>query len=162
MTPSLRTKRAALLGAVLATALPWLTACAIAVPFKTVRTVDPDTQVLVVITQGTVNTAARAEFDRQTQRVLARMAGAPGLVTYSARRELFGPGIWTVSVWQTDAARAAFYASPLHQEAIAWGGDAIESVRYRRVWLPRREAPTDWTGVLALLARADREALLKQ
>lgn len=139
--------------------LPWLSGCAISTPFKVVKSAGlPDEKVLVVITQGTVNPSIRSEFDRQTQRVLARMGSQPGLIAYSARRELPGPGIWTVSVWETDAARAAFYISNAHQEAMAMGGDAIETVRFRRVWLPRREMPTDWTAVLQLLAKADADA----
>jgi heme-degrading monooxygenase HmoA len=87
------------------------------------------------------------------------MATQPGLIGYSARRELFGSEAWTMSVWASDAARARFVRSAVHQEAIAKSEPAIVTVRLKRLNMARKDVPRDWAGVLALLAQPGNERL---
>lgn len=128
-----------------------LKACAVGLPVPQVSA-DADAPLVLVLTRVVVDGAQRAEFDRQTRRVIASMDQHPGLLGYAARRELFGNQGWTMSVWADDASRAAFVRSAVHRQAIARSLPALITVELKRLTVPRRELPTDWDAVLRLLA----------
>ncbi|MDP3287591.1 MAG: antibiotic biosynthesis monooxygenase family protein, partial [Methyloversatilis sp.] len=132
--------------------------CALATPLPRVDTTapgKPDDAVVLVLTHIVVDGDRREQFDRQTRRVIDRMTTQPGLIGYSARRELFGNEAWTMSVWESDAARARFVRSAVHQEAIAKSRSAIVTIRLKRLSMARKDVPRDWPGALELLARPD-------
>jgi hypothetical protein len=140
--------------------LPWLLSsllvgCTIGMPFPDLPAAAPGgargEPVVLVLTHVVVDRARRGEFDRQNRRVLASMDQHPGLLGYSARRELFGENGWTMSVWETDEARAAFVRTGVHREAIARSMPALVRVRLRRVTVERDALPEDWDDVLRLL-----------
>lgn len=133
-----------------------LGACALSTPFPRIdpsAAGKPDDAVVLVLTHIVVAGDRRDEFDRQTRRVIDSMATQPGLIGYSARRELFGNEAWTMSVWDSDAARARFVRSAVHQEAIAKSEPAIVTVRLKRLNMARKDVPRDWAAALALLAQ---------
>lgn len=130
--------------------------CALSTPFPRIDMTTagtPDDAVVLVLTHIVVAGDRRDEFDRQTRRVIDSMASRPGLIGYSARRELFGNEAWTMSVWAREADRARFVRSAVHQEAIAQSRSAIVTVRLKRLIVARKDVPRDWAGALELLAR---------
>lgn len=137
-------------------------ACALSTPFPRIdRAVagEADDAVVLVLTHIVVDGTRRDEFDRQTRCVIDSMATQPGLIGYSARREVFGNEAWTMSVWASDAARARFVRSAVHQEAIAKSEPAIVTVRLKRLNMTRKDVPRDWAAALELLAQPGNERL---
>ncbi|QUR67261.1 hypothetical protein [Mycobacterium spongiae] len=54
--------------------------------------------VAIVMTQARIDRARRAEFVRQTSCVMDAMVGQPGLLGYSARRQVFSMHAWRASL----------------------------------------------------------------
>lgn len=128
--------------------------CAISTPFPNWGSKPPaisEEALVLVLTHIVVNTEQREEFDRQTKRVIDSMRSQPGLIGFSARRELFGNQGWTLSVWANEQARADFVRSAVHQEAIAKSAPAIVTIELKRLTLPREKLPANWAQALALL-----------
>lgn len=140
------------------------TGCTIATPFRGPgydlwrgpRDLDPDSRVVVSLTHATLKPGRRAPFDEHTRRVIAAIAGQPGLVGYSVRLRLGGEEAWTMTVWRDEESRARFVASPVHAEAMAAGLPSLERVRFRRLVLAAREIPLDWQRAEVLLDEASR------
>lgn len=132
-----------------------LGACAIATPFPRLAVDDsapPDeTELVLVLTRIVVDTGQRAEFDRQTRLVIDSMPSHPGLLGYSARRELFGNHGWTLSIWRDDAARERFVKSAVHQRAIEESRPAMIRVELKRLQVRRADLPQDWASALRML-----------
>jgi heme-degrading monooxygenase HmoA len=140
-------------------------ACALSTPFPRIDMAvggKADDAVVLVLTHIVVDGARRDEFDRQTRHVIDSMATQPGLIGYSAQRELFGNEAWTMSVWAGDAARARFVRSAVHQEAIAKSGSAIVTVRLKRLNMARKDVPHDWAAALKLLAQPGNERVCEK
>jgi quinol monooxygenase YgiN len=132
----------------------WLGACAVSTGWPRLAPASAeagDERVVLVLTKVVVDAKARAEFDRQTSRVLSGMGQHPGLLGYAARRQLFGNQGWTMSVWASDAARSAFVNSSAHREAIAKSLPALVTVELKRLTVARKDLPPDWDAVLRLL-----------
>lgn len=132
--------------------------CAISTPFRGPGFVDgkvthagPDTEVVVAITNATVNRDLRAPFDEHVNRVVNSLPAQPGLIGYAVRKELFGDEVWTMTVWRTEADRARFVASAEHRAAMAAGGPALKAVRFSRVVVKARELPLGWARARQLL-----------
>jgi heme-degrading monooxygenase HmoA len=128
--------------------------CAISTPFPKWDNKPPSSSeeaLVLVLTRIVVNTEQREEFDRQTKRVIDSIRTQPGLIGFSARRELFGNQGWTLSVWANDQARADFVRSAVHQEAITKSAPAIVNIELKRLTLPREKLPANWAQALALL-----------
>jgi heme-degrading monooxygenase HmoA len=135
-----------------------LNGCAISTPWPRLTPATAtvaDEPVVLVLTRVVVDPAQRAEFDRQNSLVMAGMPSQPGLIGYSARRQLFGDEGWTMSVWANEEARAAFVRSAVHREAIAKSLPAVRTVELKRLTVARKDLPTDWDQVLRLLAEPE-------
>jgi len=131
-----------------------LGACAISTPFPrlaTSPTAPSSQEVLLVVTRAVVDQRLRAEFDRQARQVIDSMGTHPGLLGYSARRQLFGNQAWTMSIWVDEAARARFVRSEIHREAIVRSLPAIVTVESKRLVVQRKDLPMDWAAALAVL-----------
>lgn len=130
-----------------------LAGCAVSTPFPRANLPAhaANDRVVLVLTRVFVNTEDRAEFDRQTNRVIASLPSYPGLIAFSARRQLFGNTGWTMTVWASDEARARFVQSAVHQEAIAKSMPTLLGVELKRLTLARKDLPTDWQQAIALL-----------
>lgn len=148
-------QRAARTGLLLLLLVPVLAGCTIGLPYPdlpgAVGGDAPRERVVLVLTHVVVDRTRRGEFDRQNRRVLERMPQQPGLLAYSARRELFGEDGWTMSVWESDEARAAFVRSGVHREAIARSMPALVRVRLKRLEVDPQALPRDWDEALRLL-----------
>ena len=132
-----------------------LTGCAIATPWPRLTALNAEQAhqpVVLVLTRVVLNPSQRGEFDRQNSRVLSSMDSQPGLLGYAARKEIFGDKGWTMSVWASDEARAAFVRSAVHREAIAKSLPALRTVELKRLTVARKDLPTNWDQVLHLLA----------
>ena len=152
MTRALPLKAAAV---VLGSLVVWLNGCAIGTPWPRLPVPSPkqaQERVVLVLTHVVVDTKQRREFDRENSRVLASMGSHPGLIGHAARRQLFGDQGWTMSVWASDEARAAFVRSAVHREAIARSTPALRTVELKRLTVARKDLPADWDQVLRMLA----------
>ena len=123
--------------------------CAISTPLQ--RLQQEGGPVTVVITAGRLHTDQRAAFDRQTALVLHTLSAQPGLLAYTARRELWGDQVWTMTVWQDPASLSRFLAAPAHREAVARSLPALQDMVSVRRQMPRADVPRDWPAALALL-----------
>lgn len=134
--------------------VPLLGACAISTPFPRLKMsgAGADDQVVVVLTHIVVDSNQRSEFDRQTRRVIDSLPSHSGMLGYSARRQIFGNEAWTMSMWASDADRAGFVRSAVHQEAIAKSAPAIVNIQLKRLSLTRKDVPAGWPRALELLA----------
>ena len=142
-------------GALMALAVvPLLGACAISTPFPRLKMsgAGADDQVVVVLTHIVVDSNQRSEFDRQTRRVIDSLPSHSGMLGYSARRQIFGNEAWTMSMWASDADRAGFVRSAVHQEAIAKSAPAIVNIQLKRLTLTRKDVPVGWPRALELMA----------
>jgi heme-degrading monooxygenase HmoA len=140
--------------AVVGSVISLLTGCAISTPFPRLQNASSEAgkqPVVLVLTRIVVDPQNRAEFDRQTSRVIDSMPSQPGLMGFSARRELWGNQGWTMSVWASQEARAQFVRSAVHQEAMAKSKSAVVTVELKRLTLPRDELPKNWTQALQKL-----------
>ena len=135
--------------------VPLLGACAISTPFPRLKMsgAGADDQVVVVLTHIVVDSNQRSEFDRQTRRVIDSLPSHSGMLGYSARRQIFGNEAWTMSMWASDADRAGFVRSAVHQEAIAKSAPAIVNIQLKRLSLTRKDVPAGWPRALELLAQ---------
>ena len=134
--------------------VPLLGACAISTPFPRLKMsgAGAEDQVVVVLTHIVVDSNQRSEFDRQTRRVIDSLPSHSGMLGYSARRQIFGNEAWTMSMWASDADRAGFVRSAVHQEAIAKSAPAIVNIQLKRLSLTRKDVPAGWPRALELLA----------
>lgn len=134
--------------------------CAIATPYRAIQQTPAaaaDVQVVVAITKAVVDRATRGPFDAQVRAVLRGMPDQPGLVGYSVRRELFGRNLWTMTVWENDAALAAFAKGALHSEAVRVGSPALRDARFARLARSRGAAPLSWPEALEILRTSGRD-----
>ena len=151
-----RHRRLALL--MLTAALLALSGCAISTPWPRLAPAQAergDDVVVLVLTRVVVDPERRSEFDRQNSRVMASMGSHPGLIGYTARRELLGDQGWTLSVWANDEARAAFVRSHVHREAIANSLPALRGAEFKRLTVARKDLPANWDQALRLLSNPE-------
>lgn len=136
---------------------PLLGGCAIALPYRDLsggRAPSGTTRV-VALTYAALDPAKRAPFDKASAEVIDSLKQQPGIVGYSLRRELLGDAVWTMTVWEDAAARAAFVRSPVHMAAIRTGMGAIREGRFAHVEVPSAEAPLSWRRALVILDSAE-------
>lgn len=133
-----------------------LVGCAVSTPYPKLSAADTtqaEDKVVLVITKIVLKTTSdRSEFDRQTNRLIDTMSTHPGLIGFSARKELLGHQAWTLSVWKSDADRVNFVNSGLHQTAIKQSSSAVGNAQFKRLLLARKELPDNWNKVLDILA----------
>ena len=152
----LRTWAAAALPIGLATLL---TACQLATPMKgpgidrsgRFATGKVGPQVYVGITNAVLGAADRSEFDRHTRRVVKSLPTQPGYVAHSVRTRIFGNEVWTMTIWDSDAALTAFVRSPVHQEAMREGISAVTTAKFDRFEWSTDAPPPTWKFVLERL-----------
>ncbi|MGE0331249.1 MAG: antibiotic biosynthesis monooxygenase [Ramlibacter sp.] len=137
----------------LAAALTSLQGCAISTPIPRLSgDSHAGQQVLLVLTTGVLHQDRRAEFDRQTGLVASSLRAQPGLIAQAIRREVFGPRVWTLTVWKDAQALDAFTRGLAHRQAVATSMPALIDMRSRRIWLPAGNVPQHWDAALELLA----------
>ncbi len=137
----------------LAAALTGLQGCAISTPIPRLASDGPgDQQVLLVLTTGVLHQDRRAEFDRQTRLVANSLRTQQGLMGHAIRREVFGPRVWTLTVWQDDQALNEFTRGQAHRQAVAASMPALLDMRSRRIQMAVVSVPQSWDAALALMA----------
>lgn len=133
--------------------------CTFATPYRILAPngadmTTPGATRVVAITHAVLDPAARRIFDTQIGVISEALKDQPGIIGYRLRRELLGNEAWTMTVWQDEASRARFVASPLHRNAIALSSKAVRQSRSLHVEVPAQEAPLAWDKALALLETA--------
>lgn len=140
--------------------LTLITGCTIGTTWprtENLSTEDSEQIVVLAMTHVVIDPEQRAVFNRANGRVLASMRNQPGLLSYAARRQIFGTEGWTMSVWEDDQARAQFVASPIHFDAIRQSQSAVVRVTTRRVEIARKDLPASWDEVLLRLAEPESQ-----
>jgi quinol monooxygenase YgiN len=132
-----------------------LAGCAISTPYPHVNLSEQREShkpVILVITKIVINPQERQAFDRETAKVMRDMSKQPGLIGYSARRQLFGNEGWTISLWEDAAALDRFVRSDVHATAIEKSMSAVQTIDVKRMSMPLGSIPPDWPAALSLLA----------
>lgn len=154
MPQTLAEPRRGLFAVVLAVAAACgLAGCAIGLPIQMApaQPADrPEDRLQVSLTHAVLDADRREPFDRYTQRIVKALPAQPGLVAFSVRRQLFGPEVWTITAWESEADRQRFFTSGLHLEAMRTAGAAITELKTKRLELRRDELPKDWRAVIEL------------
>ena len=117
-------------------------------PWTTVGTADPDTQVTVMASRLPLRHYRHIPgFLRWTLRIRRQLADSPGLVGYALDAQLLRKTFWTVSAWTGGPALRSFNAADPH-------GRAVEAIRAQMepstfvVWtIPARDLPVGWDEV---------------
>jgi heme-degrading monooxygenase HmoA len=128
----------------------------VSTPFPRFAATGADTgkRALVVLTMGHIDQARRDEFDRETRRVIDAMAAQPGLLGFSARQELVGDTVWTLTVWENDRTLEQFLASAIHRRAVRRGRAAVVIMQSWRTELDVELIPQSWPETLAMFTGA--------
>lgn len=132
---------------------PLLGGCAVGMPYRDLSGGRPPagpTRV-VALTHAVLDGAKRGPFDRGSAEVIRSLPAQPGIVGYALRTKPFGNEVWTMTVWEDEASRAAFVRAPVHMAAIRAGSGAILQGRFAHVEVPAQEAPLPWPKALAVL-----------
>lgn len=114
--------------------------------------VDPDTDYLVILTHYPLKAG------RRTSRVLSyvrliqrRLERCEGLVGFAFRANFYRQQVWTLSVWQDQAALRAFLDDVIHEQASEDLTAYVEDAVTRQWWVAGREVPPSWEDALAQL-----------
>ena len=140
--------------ALLAAAVPLLSACAIGTGWRQLQPVaglDPEAALPVSVIHTRIADSHRDPFAEHTRRVMATLPQQPGLVAYALRRELIGDNAWVIAVWASEADRQRFLGGAAHQSAMATAGPGLSSLRIVRANLKPAELPLQWERARALL-----------
>jgi len=122
-------------------------------PWTAFRETDPDREYVVMASRLPLARYRHVpSFLRATLAIRGQLAHADGLVGYSLDAQLVRKTFWTLSVWDSPAALAAFARADPH-------ADRVRSVRPRMrptafaTWTMRgAELPVTWTHARARLA----------
>lgn len=119
---------------------------------------NAEQQVLVVVTRGDVKNGRAKEFANDLRAVMDTMDEHEGLIGYAARRELFGPRVWTISVWTDRASMGRFVYSDAHGKAMASATLAPDSFITATALLDTSMIPLSWAEAERMLdERATQE-----
>ncbi|MEM9016293.1 MAG: antibiotic biosynthesis monooxygenase [Verrucomicrobiota bacterium] len=72
---------------------------------------------LAVATYGEIKRGKGSQFFNELKATMDSLLDRGGLVGYAARKQLLGPKVWTISVWEDEAALRSFLRSTAHQKA---------------------------------------------
>lgn len=133
-----------------------LVSCSIGTPFKRSEVAaakNPDDLVVVALTHVVLGDDDELNdlFWDYVFRIEDELPQFEGLVGHSLRKRLFSDEGWTMSVWESEEAMEGFVRSGLHKEAVRRTKRALESVRFARVKIPRKEVPPSWEQAERLL-----------
>lgn len=142
--------------AILASLLP---SCSIGYPFRgpgfdpvhgVVHRTGRGTVVLA-ITHG-VLTGSRSTLHQHLDQVREALAKQPGLIGFSARMDLIGSDVWTMSAWTDERSLRRFLAAAPHRAAATGGGLDRSSVRAVLIDIESTHLPISWREARRIFA----------
>ena len=134
--------------------------CAISGPFEgpgydgeTVTT-DASGPYLAVATYAKMASGQRKAFGAHVDAVEAQLKSFDGLVGYSLRGEIPGKEVWTVTVWEDEAALLEFVTSGAHQVAMADATTVVAEFDSAHFEVSADRLPPAWSDILDALDEA--------
>ena len=94
-------------------------------------------------------------FLRDTLRIRRQLATAPGLVGYGLKADLLAKTFWTFSVWEDQAALAAFARAEPHRQITQRLVPRMAPTRFATFTVAGDAVPTTWDDMTAPLADTD-------
>lgn len=94
-------------------------------------------------------------FLRDTLRIRRQLVTAPGLVGYGLKADLLDKTFWTFSVWEDQAALAAFARSDPHRQITQRLASRMGQTRFATFTVAGDAVPTTWDEMTAPLAEPD-------
>jgi heme-degrading monooxygenase HmoA len=133
-------------------ALPLLSGCAVATPFRSVPSAGEDTAI-VAVTHAVLKDQPGAfwRFIDQSRRVAAALPDQPGFLGHSLRGSLLGTELWTMTAWSDPAALTLFIDGDEHRAAVRAALPVMARGRFVRFGTQRAWLPPRWSVALAAL-----------
>src|SRR2546427_11628914 len=87
-------------------------------------------------------------FSRHVRAIRRQLARTPGLIGYSLRAKLFRHRLWTLSVWEDDAALTAFVGHEPHRTTMGALGPHMDATAFARRGGMGSDVPRSWGGAM--------------
>jgi quinol monooxygenase YgiN len=117
-------------------------------PWRTFRSIDPDTTYVVTITRLPLRSHRRIpRIMLATLRIVRQLRRSEGLVGYALKAELVRKTFWTMSAWADDEALRAFVRSDAHVHAMAALSPHMDGAHIETFTLSGSELPLEWSTV---------------
>ena len=122
-------------------------------PWRAFGPVEPGRSYVALVTELRLTRwTALPSFGRHTAGSLRQLARTPGVLGYALRAAPHRRTFWTASVWEDEAAMAAYVRAQPHRDAMRWlrasGAGTFRSSRWR---VADAEVPLRWDAALARL-----------
>lgn len=124
-------------------------------PFNTRKVYSDENEgsFLAVATYGEIETGKGRRFFSELEASMDSLSESEGLVGYAARKQLIGPKVWTISVWESEDALQNFLRSKAHRNASRNGTIIPGSFRSSFFEVQASDLPVSWKTALAELNR---------
>jgi quinol monooxygenase YgiN len=121
-------------------------------PWRTVRSADPDREVVALLSYLPLKTYSRMlPFMFYTVQVMKQLASAQGLLGYSLLAHPLHKRFWTLSAWESAEALREFVKHPPHVRIMAALAPHMDKTRFVRWTLRGSHLPLRWEEALRRL-----------
>lgn len=133
--------------------------CVFAPPFKGPKydaktkslTLDPNREVILALTNATLERKKRGGFDSRSKTIFQNLESYEGYIGGTVRVEIFGDEVWTMTVWENEAALQNFVNSTRHLDAMYMTNQAMKKFRHFNVKVLAKNLPLTWEQAQLLL-----------
>ncbi|MEN0066579.1 MAG: hypothetical protein AAGA48_30880 [Myxococcota bacterium] len=137
-----------------------LTACAVSGTFEgpgyedgTLVT-EAEGPFVAVATYARRAAGERGRFNGYVSDISTQLDGTVGLVGYALRGELPGREVWTITVWEDEAAMMDFVTSGAHLTAMGSANEVVAEFDSAMFEVDADDLPLDWSTILERLDEA--------
>lgn len=112
---------------------------------------DTEGPYLAVATRAIIAQGKRAEFNDHVGRIADQLENQPGCIGYELRGRVPGREVWTLTVWESEAAMLEFVVSGAHGEAMPQASGLVEEFDSAPFEVAADALPLSWDVVEAEL-----------